>query len=322
MQANNIAVLGAGAWGTALAQHLASSGHNVLLWDRNQNLINDLNKTRRHPKFYNIVLHPNINFITSLNTTISQSRYLVIAITSTGFVELLEQIKSAQKIIKILWVCKGLAVDGEFLQHKVQQILPSADYGVLSGPSFADELIQHKPTFVDVACSSNIFAQQIKQDFNTQSLHINLSNDLIGVQLGGIVKNIIAIAVGLSDGFKLGSNAKSAILTKAMHEIANLLSCLHGEQQTMLSYAIFGDLTLTCNDDKSRNRKLGLLLANNFNLDQAQTEIGHMPEGLFAAKTVHDLANKHNLSMPVCQAVYNILYKKHNAITEIKSLLA
>lgn len=316
------AVLGAGAWGTALAFQLArvNPEHTIYLWGYNpakQKLLQEEQCNRscfpNHPFLSNI--HPVIE-LTDAMTKVSG---IVLAIPSHGFADLIKKITPlCSTELPILSLTKGLDPhSGKFL-HTVMP--PNQHFAILSGPSFAAEVIQALPTAVTVASTYPHFGQFWQTYLHSSFFRVYTIHDIIGVQLAGTLKNVMAIATGIADGLGFGANARAGLITRGLAEMSQLSLTLGGEQQTLMGLAGVGDLVLTCTDNQSRNRRFGLALGAGKSIQEALAEIQQVVEGYLATKLVHNLAQQHKIEMPICHAVYEVLYENiplHQAIQEL-----
>ncbi|BBB14842.1 glycerol-3-phosphate dehydrogenase [NAD(P)+] [Candidatus Rickettsiella viridis] len=307
-----IAVLGAGAWGTALALHLARNGQAVKLWAYEKEQVEQINTTRYNTRYLpDEELPSSIVCSHDYETVLADVRDVLIVVPSTAFRATLLAIKPLLKSNqRVLWATKGLDEDKHQLLHEVaSEILGDVDMAVLSGPSFAKEVAMGLPTAVTIASNQQAFANDLQQRFRSDKFHVELTKDIIGVELGGAVKNILAIAVGMTEGLGFGANAKAALMTKGLSEMIALGSKLGAEQETFLGLSGLGDLILTCTDNQSRNRRLGLALGQGKSLQQVQKEIG-TTEGTITAKNVFYLLEKYKVKLPICESVYRVLYEQ------------
>jgi glycerol-3-phosphate dehydrogenase (NAD(P)+) len=225
--------------------------------------------------------------------------------------------------IPLVWLCKGFETETALLAHQVvAEILPATfPRGVLSGPSFAQEVAQGLPTALVLASDDVQFARHAAQSLHNPRLRIYASNDVVGVEVGGAVKNVLAIAAGISDGMGFGYNTRAALLTRGLSEMTRLGIKLGGRAETLGGLSGVGDLILTCTGDLSRNRKVGLLLAQKYDLPSILRELGHVAEGVYTVRAVHQLVQKLGVEMPICEAVYRILYEQVEAASAVEELL-
>lgn len=305
-----IAVLGAGSWGTALAVHLASHGNVVYLWDNDSAHIKQLQSDRLNQRYLpNIRLPDNIVPHADLAEIVSFTRDILVVVPSQYFRPVLTQL---QPIIpsdtRIMWATKGIDPQTNHLFHRVvEERLGRRSMAALSGPSFAVEVANRMPTTVVVATNDLFFGQEIVKKFNQGMFRVYLSSDLVGVQVGGAVKNVIAIAAGLSDGLGFGSNAKSGLITRGLAEMMRLGIALGAKPETFMGLSGLGDLVLTCTDNQSRNRRFGLALAQGKDQRAIEQAIGQVVEGVHTVKQVIALAEHYQVDMPISRQVYRIL---------------
>ncbi|MCK5395669.1 MAG: NAD(P)-dependent glycerol-3-phosphate dehydrogenase [Gammaproteobacteria bacterium] len=313
MQKQPIVVLGAGSWGTALAIHLADSGHDVLLWGNEPEHIQLLSEQRCNQQFL-----PDVNFPDSLQLTASLEQamaspsWVLMAIPSYAYRTFLQ--KNANLFTEdmgVAWASKGLEAGSSKLIHQVlaEELPQCKKTAVMSGPTFAGEVARNLPTAITVASESEAFLIQISDDLHSGRFRVYSSTDLIGVELGGALKNVLAIAAGAADGLGFGANTRAALITRGLAEMMRLGEAMGGKRATFMGLAGMGDLILTCTDNQSRNRRTGLLLAQGKTLDQVHKEIGQAIEGLKTAKEVVSLARKYDVEVPICEQVYRVLYE-------------
>ncbi len=308
-----IVVLGAGSWGTALAIHLADSGHDVLLWGNEPEHIQLLSEQRCNQQFLPDVRFPDLLQLTdSIEQALASPAWILIAIPSHAYRSFLQ--KNAhlfKQDVGIAWASKGLEHGSGKLIHQVvaEQLPHCKKTAVMSGPTFAAEVARNLPTSITVASESEDFSRQISDDLHSGRFRVYLSDDLVGVELGGAIKNVLAIAAGAADGLGFGANTRAALITRGLAEMMRLGEAMGGHRETFMGLAGMGDLILTCTDNQSRNRRTGLLLAQGKTLEQVHKEIGQAIEGINTAKEVMNLARKHNVEMPISEQVYRVLYE-------------
>lgn len=321
-----IAVLGAGSWGTALALYLSRLGQEVRLWtfeaDHVEEMLRDRTNNRYMPGYpFPDTLHP----MASLAEAIAGVDDILIAVPSVGYRNTVTLLKPLlNRPIRILSATKGLDLDtGELLHEVARQILMTDyPYAVLSGPSFAREVAAGLPTAIVIASQDEAFARELKQRFNSPIFRVYLSTDIVGVEIGGVAKNVLAIACGISDGIGFGINARSALITRGLAEIIRLGVALGGDEKTFIGLSGLGDLILTCTDDQSRNRRFGLAFGKGKNAADVEREIGQVVEGKRNAELVAQLAKKHNVDMPITNMVWEILQNKLSSSEAMQQLLA
>ena len=320
-----ISVLGAGSWGTALAIQAARNGCQTLLWGHNPEHMRPLAQNRCNSRYLPDFSFPgNLTVTADLKEAVEFSQLLLLAVPSHAFKDTLIKISPlASPGIQIAWATKGFnPEDGSLLHQSVHQVFskdtPSA---VLSGPTFAREVAADLPTAITLAANRPEFAEHLTRILHSSRFRIYTSTDLIGVQVGGAVKNVLAIAAGIADGLNFGANTRAALITRGLHEIMLLGLKLGGKQETFMGLAGLGDLILTCTDDQSRNRRFGLALGQNKNRSTAKQEIDQEIEGVSAAKQTFLLAQKHGIDMPITEQTYKVLYENLPPVVAVQNLL-
>lgn len=309
----NIAVLGAGSWGTALAMVLAHNGHSVQLWDHNHVMMIELQKTGSNQRYLPDIAFPKaIKVCLSLADALRNTSESLIVVPSHGFKALLGAMKPlivGTPEYGIVWATKGLEPEtGAFLHTVVAEVLGSQrPMAVLSGPSFAKEVALRLPTAVMLASDDRAFLEVLSDYFTNDSFAIETTNDMIGVQLSSVVKNILAVAVGLSEGLGFGANSAAVLITRGLAEMMVLGEALHAKRETFMGLAGCGDTILTCTDNQSRNRRLGLALAKGLTLEEAALQIGQSVESIHNVVQIMYLARKHHVFMPIIEQVYRIM---------------
>ncbi|WP_392566434.1 NAD(P)H-dependent glycerol-3-phosphate dehydrogenase [Utexia brackfieldae] len=326
IQQSTVTVLGAGSYGTALAILLSRNGHQVTLWGHNKDKIAQYQQARTNTHFLPDITFPEtLKLENDLEKAVKASTILLIVVPSHVFGDVLTQIKPyLSKEIKIVWATKGLEHNtGRLLSDVAKDILTDAvPLAVISGPTFAKEVAAGSPTAVTVASTDPEFLKQLQTLFHcSKSFRVYSSTDLIGVQLGGAVKNIIAIGAGLSDGLGFGANSRTALITRGLAEMMRLGTALGADPATFMGMAGLGDLVLTCTDNQSRNRRFGILLGENKTIEQAQAIIQQVVEGFYNTKEVWLLAHKYQVDMPIVEQIYQILYCHKNANQAAMDLL-
>jgi len=319
----SVAVLGAGSWGTALAIQLARNELQVNLWGHKPEHIERLIAQRENSEYLpGCPLASNITPQVSLQAAIKGCRFLLVAIPSKGFRSLLQALKPVlPKDTALFWASKGFEIDTGLLLHEVvDQELPGHRYGIISGPTFASGVAQGLPAAI--ACAGNhppttaAFAGLLRGPH----FRAYTSTDIIGVELGGALKNVLAIAVGVADGLGFGANTRAALMTRGLSEIMRLGSCLGAEPETLMGLAGLGDIILTCTDNQSRNRRFGIAIGQGKTVSQAETEVGQTVEGLRAAKAIHDKAMQLELDLPITHEVYRVLYENKSPQDAVRDL--
>ena len=319
----NITIIGAGAWGTALAISLADN-HRVTLWARDAEQIEAMRATRRNLRYLpDISLPANLELSADFSAALKAADVAMIAVPIAALRTTFRQIKRSSARPGVVWLCKGFEAETSQLPHQIaaEELPEGFQYGVLSGPSFAQEVARGLPTALTFASNDEAFARSTAQALHHARLRIYTSNDVVGVEVGGAVKNVMAIASGICDGMGLGLNARAALLTRGLAEITRLGLKLGGRPETLYGLSGVGDLMLTCTSDLSRNRQVGLLLAQQQGLTEILHQLGHVAEGVYTVREVHRLALKLGVAMPICAAVYRILYEHIPAAEMIAELL-
>ncbi|MFZ6733075.1 NAD(P)H-dependent glycerol-3-phosphate dehydrogenase [Undibacterium sp. Ji42W] len=323
----NISILGAGAWGTAMAIAFATK-NNVLLWGRNQAAMAAMQASRQNNDYLSGFAFPDnlqvtADFAAAMAHAAGVDGLLVIATSVSGLRPTLEAC-SAYQPKNIIWLCKGFEESTQLLPHQVaEQVLgQSAAFGALSGPSFAQEVAKGLPCALTIASKSNELSSLVVQALHVNAMRVYSSDDVVGVEVGGAVKNILAIATGVADGLGLGLNARAALITRGLAEISRLGVALGGRSETLMGLTGVGDLILTCTGDLSRNRKVGLALAQGKSLDIIVQELGHVAEGVRCAQAVRALAKSLGIQMPITDAVAGVLFDGISLQEMISRLLA
>jgi glycerol-3-phosphate dehydrogenase (NAD(P)+) len=304
-----IAVLGAGSWGTALAILLARNGQKIKLWDRDPKLVAELQRYGCNQLFLpEVPLPSNVKIMVELEAAVTVADLILIAIPSIGFRELLRQLRPLQK--PIVWVSKGLEPQtNQLLSTVIRETLGNnIKLALLSGPSFAKEVALNLPTAVVIASKNKTYAKFLINLFNNAHFRPYYSDDVTGVEIGGVVKNVIAIATGISDGLGFGTNARAALITYGLAEITRLAITLGGRAKTLTGLSGLGDLMLTCTDNQSRNRRFGLALGQGLSTEQALAKIGQsVVEGTHNVEQVISLAREYHINMPITKQIQQVL---------------
>ena len=326
MTTDAITVLGAGSWGTALAVRLATNHNATSLWGHEPEFMQRLARERRNSDFLPGTVFPDELVIESdLQHAIDNCRDLLVAVPSHAFREVLLQVAPAlQQHHRIAWATKGLEHgSGKFMSEVLDDVLgsqhPSA---VISGPTFALEVAAGLPTALTAASTNPVFANDMARRLHGDVMRVYTSDDVTGVQLGGTVKNVLAIASGITDGLQLGANSRAALITRGLAEIIRLGDAMGARRETLMGLAGVGDLILTCTDDQSRNRRLGLALGRGTQLDIAVKEIGQVVEGFNTAGEVMQLARDFKVDMPISEQVYRVLHDGLSPEAAVHNLLA
>ncbi len=317
-----ISIIGAGAWGSALAIHLARKHQEVRLWAYKKQQVSEINTNRTNERYLpGIVFPSNITCIDDYQEVLSGTEDILIVVPSVAFHTTLKKMQPyLQANQRLIWASKGLDSEKhQLLNEVVKEVVGNREMAVLSGPSFAKEVALGLPTAVCIASENYNFAQDLLLRFQTKNFRVEITQDIIGVELGGAIKNVLAIAVGITEGLGYGANAKAAVISSGLSEMIELgITTLGAKQETFLGLSGLGDLVLTCTDNQSRNRRLGLALGQGRNLEESKKLIG-TTEGYETAKNVFFLIKKYGVKAPFCEGVYHILYEQRPPETLFKN---
>lgn len=326
MKNKTITVLGAGSWGTALAILLARNGVQTYLWGNESDHIDRLCSDRSNEAFLSGIAFPELlQPVADLSKAIADSDDVLIVVPSFAFRDILKQLSLLLKPgMHVIWATKGLEEDtGKLLHESIDEILgATCSYAVISGPTFAREVAMGLPTAITVASKDKEFADELASLLHNDNFRAYTTDDVIGVELGGAVKNVLAIAAGIADGMGFGANTRAALITRGLAEIMRLGKALGGRQETFMGLTGLGDLVLTCTDDQSRNRRFGLALAKENNQESVLAEIGQVVEGIQTAQEVMRLAKQMGVEMPITQQIYRVLYDGVNPRDAVQELFA
>lgn len=355
-----IAVLGSGAWGTALAISLAGR-HQVTLWARDEAQVVAMRDAHRNQRYLPDIQLPSTLAVShELSATLQDVELIIAAVPVSGLRPVMQQIanqfptppssesspasaqggkressspiaaeeraneKRGVEFPGVIWLCKGIETITSLLPHQiVHETLPAIfSRGALTGPSFAQEVARGLPTALTLASNDGEFAQRTAKALHHPRLRIYSSTDVVGVEIGGAIKNVLAIAAGICDGMQMGMNARAALLTRGLAEMSRLGLRMGGRAETLGGLSGVGDLILTCTGDLSRNRQVGMLLAQRHSLSTILGELGHVAEGVYTAREVQRIAQQQGVEMPICQAVYRVLYENLAADKAVEALLS
>lgn len=319
-------VLGAGSWGTALSVLIARNGHETVLWSHDPDQVKSLHATRSNEHYLPGVAFPdNLRVTSDLGEAADDgARTFLIAVPSHAFTQTLTALAAHFPASgRIAWATKGFDPASGRLLHELVEANFSKDTPIaaVSGPTFAREVAANLPTAITVAANQLEFAEELANTLRNTRFRPYTSTDLIGVQVGGAVKNVMAIAAGVADGLGFGANTRAALVTRGLAEIMRLGLALGGKPETFMGLAGLGDLVLTCTDDQSRNRRLGIALGQGKDKSEAAREIGQEVEGVFAAREVHTLSHRYNIEMPISEQTYLVLHRGLSPETAVKNLL-
>ena len=321
-----IAVLGAGSWGTALAIQIARAYPEVVLWDISPEHVAAMQEQRCNPFYLPDIPFPEtLQLKADLQSTIELAETLLLVIPShavRGF------IRGARDLIRadhhFVWATKGLEEGTGKLMHQVigEELPQCKSFAVASGPTFAKEVAQDLPTAITVASSSRAIAEEVAGFLHHGNFRAYTSDDMIGVELGGSLKNVLAIAAGIADGLGFGANTRAALITRGLAEIMRLGQAMGAQVETFMGLAGLGDLVLTCTDNQSRNRRMGLKLAEGKSEQQARDEIGQAVEGVKTAREAVGLGRKYKVELPIIEQTYQVLYEGRSPKDAVHALLA
>ncbi len=323
---SSISILGAGSWGTALAIQAARNGCKTLLWGHNKVHMQALSEDKENSRYLpGLALPASLAITNDLAEAAAFSTLILLSVPSHAFKDTLLKLKPLlNDKTKIAWATKGFDVNnGSLLSEIVEKILSkSTCTATLSGPTFANEVASGLPTAITIASTTDEFSSQLATIFHNQYFRTYTSRDMIGVQVGGAVKNVLAIAAGIADGLGFGANTRAALITRGLQEIIRLGIKLGGQTETLMGLAGLGDLILTCTDDQSRNRRFGLALGQGKNRDETIKLIGQEIEGISAARETYLLSIKHGIDMPITEQTYKVLYENLDPGVAVHNLLA
>ena len=284
-----------------------------------------MQEMRRNRRYLpDVTFPPGLSVSADLESALATAGLLIVAVPVSGLRTTLQAIAARTEPVGVIWLCKGFETGTSHLPHQVvREILPPTfPCGALSGPSFAQEVARGLPTALTLASENVEFARRMAHALHHSRLRIYSSTDVIGVEIGGAIKNVLAIAAGISDGMQMGMNARAALLTRGLAEMSRLGLQLGGHGETLSGLSGVGDLILTCTGDLSRNRQVGMLLARHQSLPNILKELGHVAEGVYTAREVQTIAKRHQVDMPICAAVYRVLYESLDADKAVEMLLS
>jgi glycerol-3-phosphate dehydrogenase (NAD(P)+) len=323
-RAEPMTVIGAGSWGTALAIQLAREGHPTRLWGRDGGQLDAMRLARRNARYLPDAGFPDtLQVAKDLAQALEQARDVLIVVPSHAFRATLENIEPHLKPhTRIAWATKGFEITTGLLPHQVaRQMLGSRPGAVLSGPTFAKEVGAGLPTAMTVASEDEHFAKELALSLSGPSFRAYTQTDIMGVEVGGAVKNVIAIGSGIADGMGFGANTRVALITRGLAEMMRLGVQLGAARETFMGLAGLGDLVLTCTDDQSRNRRFGMALGQGQSLSEAQGSIHQVVEGVPAARAVHNVAQRLAVDMPICQEIYRVMHEGKPARAAVRTLM-
>lgn len=324
-----ITVIGAGSWGTALAIQLARAGGQVGLWGRNTEHMEALQSARSNERYLPGSTFPDtLQVFKDWELALDKRRRILVSVPSHAFRQVMLDIRQSKltelDALELAWATKGFELDTGLLPHQVvRQVLPECvRYAVLSGPTFALEVGAGLPTAITVAGSDVQWSTTVADSLRTKNFIAYTSTDIVGVEIGGAVKNALAIGAGLSDGLGFGANARIALINRGLRELARLGKAMGAVDETFVGLAGMGDLVLTCTDNQSRNRRMGLALAAGKTIDEAAAEIGQVVEGIGAARAVYEQAQRLQVRMPIIEQIYRVVVDGVSPHDAVEALLA
>jgi len=317
-------VIGAGSWGTALAILLARDGRRTQLWSRDAAQLDAMRGARRNVRYLPDAAFPeSLQVAVDLEQALEGARDALIAVPSHAFRATLEGIRPhLAPHTRIAWATKGFEIESGLLPHQVvREVLGATPGAVLSGPTFAKEVGAGLPTAMTVASPDEHFAKELAQSLSGPSFRAYTQTDIMGVEVGGAVKNVIAIGSGIADGMGYGANTRVALITRGLAEMMRLGVKLGAQRETFMGLAGLGDLVLTCTDDQSRNRRFGMALGRGESKAVAQSAIHQVVEGVAAARAVHHVAQRLGVDMPICREIYGIMYENKPVGSAVQALM-
>jgi len=321
-----VAVLGAGSWGTALAALIARHGHPVTLWGRDGDVVAAINDRHENPHYLpGIALPGALRATTDFAASLRGADLVLVVVPSHAFTQTLRALAPLRPAhAGVAWATKGFEPgSGRFLHEVAGGVLgPDVPLAVVTGPSFAKEVAAGLPTALTVHSDDTAFAQQVADVLHGPAFRVYTGNDMRGAELGGAMKNVLAVATGAADGMELGLNARTGLITRGLNEMLRLNAAIGGKAETLMGLAGLGDLVLTCTGDLSRNRRVGLALAAGEKLPAILSALGHVAEGVTAARAAMRLARHYGIDMPITGAVYRVLYEALPVRDAVLSLLS
>lgn len=321
---SGITFLGGGSFGTALGMMLADKGYDVLIWDRKKEIIDDINVKKRNSRYLPKAVIPfNVKAISDIEYAVKQNKYIILAVPSHVIREICEKIKPFIKESQIVInIAKGIEEQSQKrLSEVIEEELPKNPVVILSGPSHAEEVSTGVPTTAVVSSNKMKYAEEVQDVFMASKFRVYTNSDIVGVEIGGAVKNIIALAAGICDGIGYGDNTKAALMTRGMSEIVKIGIKLGGKMETFYGLTGMGDLIVTCTSMYSRNRRAGILIGKGVPCDEACRQIGMVVEGVKACEAFYELKESMDVSMPITNALYNVLFKNKDVASEVHELM-
>ncbi len=319
----NVGLLGGGSWGTTVAS-LTAKNANTILWARDKKTVEEINEHRKNSKYLpGALLNRNLKASTSIEETVKNADLIVMGVPAQNFREVLKTAKPfIRPWIPIVSLAKGLELGTKKrMTEVIAEIMPGHPAGVLTGPNLAKEIHNGQAAAAVIAMVDEIIAKKLQGVFNSGLFRVYTNNDVIGCELGGALKNIMAIATGMGDGANAGDNTRAALITRGLSELTRLGTAMGGRRRTFSGLAGLGDLVATCSSDKSRNHHVGFQLGQGKNLNRIIEEMSEVAEGVKTAKVVMELAKDYNVHMPISEEVYKVLYEGNTVNDAFKGLL-
>ena len=321
---SKVTFLGGGSFGTALAILLGNKGNDISIWDRDLKVVNDINRNRKNDKYIKGLNIPlNVTAYTNIDDSLKDSEYVVLAVPSHVIRKLCKTIKNkVKKDVIIVNIAKGIEEGSDLrLSQVIEEELPKNPVVILSGPSHAEEVAFEMPTTMVVTSNKMEYADKVQDLFMNKHLRIYTNDDIIGVEVGGAVKNIIALAAGVLDGIGYGDNAKAALMTRSMAEIARVGVTLGGKMETFFGLTGMGDLIVTCTSIHSRNRRAGILIGKGKTMDEAVEEVGMVVEGIKACRAFYSIKENKDVNMPITDMAYKVLFNNKCPREAVRELM-
>lgn len=320
---NKVSFIGGGSFGTALAVLLGKKGDDVTIYDRSIDVVNDINNSHKNTKYFGDILIPsNVKATTQIKEAIDDCDFLVLAIPSHIIRDICREInRYVNKDTIVISLAKGIEKGSNLRLSEVINEELTNPIVILSGPSHAEEVINNIPTTVVVSSRNMDYARKAQDLFMSSNFRVYTNDDLIGVEIGGAVKNIIALAAGVIDGMGYGDNTKAALMTRGMKEISRIGIALGGKEETFYGLTGMGDLIVTCTSMHSRNRRCGILIGKGQSVDEAQENIGMVVEGIYACKAFYELKEKRGVEMPITDVLYKSLFKSKDLVESVNELM-
>ena len=320
-----ISVLGTGSWGSAIGDLLNQNGHEVIMWQRDAEKVKAMEVDRKHPFFVDLTFSDEVKFTTDLDSAIKGSQLLVVAVPSHSVRELVSRaVEFIEDNVIIVNITKGLELDTLLTMSSViseETVGKNVSIVSLYGPSHAEEVVRKIPTTLVAASTEENASKKVQYIFSSRVLRVYTNTDILGLELGGSIKNVIAIAAGICDGIGFGDNTKAAILTRGIAEMTRLGVALGAQEKTFVGLSGIGDLFVTCSSKHSRNRYVGEEIGKGRKIDEILSEMKMVAEGVKTAKSVFQLCQKHNVDMPISCAVYNVLYNNKDPLESVSELM-